>query len=92
MEVRVTRNNSALKESTFLFSKNLTVGKLGNEMFREILGASLGFHMYTWKEGRIRELVLLDYWKGNLPATLLNTIRFLQLVLYKIQAKAQMPY
>lgn len=68
------------------------IRELGSELVRRILRAFLSMHTYSLKNGWIRRLLFYMSFVTNLPVSLLNGARFLQLVLDSSQARRKMLY
>lgn len=88
MKVKVWRRKSALKMSQFWKRKNLRLRELGAEQICQVSRAFLAVYMYALRDCRIQELCFPLFRKWVSRVTLLNNVRFLQLVLHSSQAKA----
>lgn len=92
VEAEALRRKLKRNESDFLTSEKLALLELGADPVCQYLKTSLAVYMYTIRDGRIGEVFFHFSRERNVSVTLLNGVRFLQLVLDKRQGKRQMLY
>lgn len=87
-----SQSNSALYESQFLTSKNLTLCKPDTELVRSFLRAFLAAYMDEMRNGRNQELFVHVSCNRNFPVAPLHCTYLLQLVFDNGKTEAKVPF
>lgn len=92
MEIKFSERKFALRASQFLKNEKLAFREVGTVQMRQVLRASLAVCTYSLRDCRLRELFIHHFCEWKFPVTLLNDVRFLQLVPINRQAKTHISY